>query len=175
MSKYVKKLQMQSLRRKFEGVQDVIVANIVGMTCKESHELRKSLRDKKINIEVVQNNLARKVFGEMGLPPTDALLQGGSAVIWGGEGIVELAREISEFAKKIEKLQLKGVCLSGETLVGKEEVERVSKLPSRLELIGQIITLFTSPAASVAALAVSPGSQIVGQIKTLAEKETPAA
>jgi large subunit ribosomal protein L10 len=175
MSKAVKALQMEFLRRQFAGIEDLVVGNVVGMDSKESFELRKTLRAKNIQIEVVQNNLARKVLEEKGLSRLDGLFQGCSAVIWGGVGAVELARELTEIAKKSKKLELKGVCLSGETLVGPTEVERVSKLPSRIELIGQIVATFTGPASQIVSLATSPGSQVASQIKQVAEKEGAAA
>lgn len=174
MSKYVKGLQMGSLKRQLEGVGDLLVVNVVGMNCKQSHDLRMALRKKNIHLEVVQNNLARKVLGGMGLPKLDDAFQGPTAVVWGGAGIIELAREITDFAKKLEKLQLKGGCISGEPFFGKEGVEMISRLPSKPEVLGQLVALFTSPGAQVIALATSPAAQLVSQIKQLAEKEETA-
>src|SRR4028119_1673406 len=103
MSKYIKELQMKSMEMLFSGATDVIIADVVGLDSKTSYDLRVELRKRNIQLQVVPNNLARKVFERMGLPAMDDILKGSSAVIWGGEGIIELAREISDFAKKIEK------------------------------------------------------------------------
>jgi large subunit ribosomal protein L10 len=176
MSKYLKGLQMEALKKMFDGVDEVIVANVIGLNSKETHDLRVALRKKNIQLQVVPNNLANRVFGAMGLPPMSELLKGPSAVIWGGEGIVELAREITEFAKKIEKFQLKGLAMGGQALVGKEQVEQVSKLPSRQELLGQLVTVIMGPVSSVINQATGPGSLVASQIKSIAEKEAaPAA
>ena len=176
MSKYVKDLQMQSLKRMFGGVQDLILANVIGLDSKTSYELRVALRQKGINLQVVPNNLARKVFKETGLGDMEGMLSGSSAVIWGGTGIVELAREISNFAKKIEKLELKGVAMGGQTMAGADQVKMVSNLPSRQELLGQIVGQIMAPVSAIINLANGPGSLLVSQLKTIAEKETaPAA
>ena len=119
MSKYIKELQMKSMETQFGGVTELVIADVVGLDSKASYDLRVELRKRNINLQVVPNNLARKVFERMGLPKMDDLLTGSSAVIWGGEGIIELAREITEFAKKIEKLQLKGLAMAGQAMVDK--------------------------------------------------------
>jgi len=173
MSKYVKGLQMESLRRQFTGVDDVVVANVIGLNSKESHDLR---------VEPPQEgNLAGS--GEEHSRPQGLRrkrVQRGQRYavrrqhrhrVGAAPAIVELAREIAGFAKKIEKFELKGVCMSGTALVGAEKVIEVSKLPSRVELLGQSSPQFTSPGSSIAALATGPGAQIVSQIKSIAEKE----
>ena len=176
MSKYIKELQMKSMETMFSGVTDVVIADVVGLDSKQSYDLRVELRKKNIQLQVVPNNLARKVFERMGLPPMDDLLKGSSAVFWGGEGIIELAREITEFAKKLEKLQLKGLAMAGQTMVGKEQVEKVGKMPSRLEVLGQIAGMLIGPVSGVINLATGPGSLVASQIKSIAEKESaPAA
>jgi large subunit ribosomal protein L10 len=176
MSKYVKDLQMQALRKMFDGVEDVVVADVIGLDSKQSYDLRVALRKKNIKVQVVQNSLARKVFLDMGLPDMGDILVGSSAVFWGGDGIIELAREIADFAKKLEKLELKGLAMSGQAFKGKEQVEQVSRLPSRQELLGQIVGVIMGPVSSVINLATGPGSLVASQIKSIAEKEAaPAA
>ena len=176
MSKYIKELQMKSMETLFSGVTDVIIADVVGLDSKTSYDLRVELRKRNIQLQVVPNNLARKVFERMGLPAMDDILKGSSAVIWGGEGIIELAREISDFAKKIEKLELKGLAMGGQAMVGKEQVEMVGRMPSRLELLGQLAGMLTASVSGVINLATGPGSLVASQLQTITEKEgEPAA
>ncbi len=171
MSKQVKGLMMAEMRREFAGVADFVVANPIGLNSKDTHDLRVELRKKKIRIRVVRNNLARKVFEEMGVKNLDDVLVGSSAIVWGGTGGVELAREVTEIGKKLAKLELKAVCLSGELLKGKEGVETASKLPSRTELIGQIAAMPIGPAQAVVAALSSPASAVASQIQSIAEKD----
>ena len=50
MSKLVKKLVSRDIANRMEGVQDAIVANIVGMTGEENYNIRKTLRDSGIKV-----------------------------------------------------------------------------------------------------------------------------
>lgn len=174
MSKFVKELQLDHLRRQFDGVSDLLVVNVIGMDAVANHQLRMELRKKGIQLEVVKNSLARKVLTERGVQVTKASLSGTSAVAWGGEGIVELAREITDWAKKIEKLQVKGGSVDGQG-IDAAGVERLSKLPSRLELLGKIVNLITAPAGRVVMLANAPGRAVASQIKSIAEPKEEAA
>jgi large subunit ribosomal protein L10 len=133
-----------------------------------------TLRKKGIDMQVVKNTLALKVLGERGQSGLETVLQGPSAAVWGGEDAVALAREIAEWAKKIEKLTVKGGCVGGQALDAKG-VDALSKLPSRLELLGQISAMILSPGGNISAALLGPGGVLAGQIKQKAEPDEGAA
>lgn len=169
MSKLVKELQVRQLRRTFDGVNDVLVVNVVGLDAIGTTALRADLRKKGIYVEVVKNNLAKLIFKEKGLSQIDSILEGASAITWGGADIVELAKEITERAEKNKKLEVKGGVISGEKL-DKEGVTRLSKMPTRPELLGRVAQLIQSPGARLGALLKGPGGRVASQVKSLAEK-----
>ncbi|MGL5095164.1 MAG: 50S ribosomal protein L10, partial [Planctomycetia bacterium] len=174
MSKYVKELEMKYLRKRFEGVHDLMVVDVIGLNSLETFNLRRDLRKKKIEISVVRNNIARIVFREMGLPEFDKILDGTSAVAWGSSDAVSLAKEMLAQVKTNAKFKVKGGCVSGQ-VVDSKGVETVSKMPTREETLSLLVGLIMAPGASLAALLAGPGGAIVGQIKTLAEKGADAA
>lgn len=175
MSKYVKELQIRDYRGRFGTADDVLFVNVVGLEATETNKLRLQLRKKGIGLQVVKNSLARKILEEKGLKVEPAILEGSSAVAWGGEDVVALARELADWAKKVEKFQIKGGCVGGQSLDSKG-VDQLSKLPSRVEMLGQLVTLITSPGANLAAALLGAGGTLAGQIKQLAEpKEGEAA
>jgi large subunit ribosomal protein L10 len=170
MSKFVKNLEIQNYRSRFGTAEDLLFVNVVGMTAKDTNSLRLTLRKKGIDLQVVQNTLARKILEEKGLGAAGDILAGPSAVVWGGEDVVALAREITDWAKKIEKLTIKGGVVAGQPLDTKG-VDALSKLPSRIELLGQLVSLIMSPASNLAAALLGPGSVLASQVKTIAEPE----
>lgn len=170
MSRYVKDLQLKHLRRQFDGVSDLVVVNVVGIDAIKTNELRLNLRKKGISMQVVPNSLALRVLNDNGVTGLEPLLAGPSAIAWGGSGVVELAKEVTDWAKKVEKLQVKGGCVAGQA-VDAVGVKALSEMPSREELLGRIVMLALSPAARVVRLAQSPGSIIAGQLKAMSEEE----
>ena len=112
------------------------------------HGFRRDLRKKSIRLRVLKNSLARRVFSDMGMEGLSKYLEGQSAVVWGGEGPSELAKEITTRFKALKKPQIKGGAVDG-VIVGPEQVDDITKLPSREVLIGQVLSLVLGPAQQV--------------------------
>ena len=128
-----------------------------------------SSQPKSIRLRVLKNSLARRVFSDMGMEGLSKYLEGQSAVVWGGEGPSELAKEITAQFKVLKKPEIKGGAVDG-IVVGRDQVEDITRLPSREALIGQVIALLLGPARQTLALLSSPTSTLAGQLEALAER-----
>src|SRR5262245_31211139 len=140
MSKQVKKLLVDDLRKSFQGVQDVLVVSVNGVDGIQNNQMRLALRQKNIRLQVVKNSLTKRLFGEMGLGPAAQFLEGPSAIAWGAPSIVDLAKEITDWSTKIKKLEIKGGATSGLPL-SPDQVTALSKLPSHEELLARVVML----------------------------------
>jgi large subunit ribosomal protein L10 len=174
MSKYVKEMMMDQLRSDLDGSRSLLILDLKGLDANAELNLRRDLRKKSIRLRVLKNSLARRVFSEMGMDGLSPFLDGPSAVAWGGEGIAELAKEISSQVKKLKKPAIKGGAVDG-VVVGPNQVEDITKLPSREVLIGQVIGLLLGPARMTLSLLTSPASTVVGQLEALVERQQGAA
>lgn len=170
MSKYVKELMMDQLKTDLEGSQSVLILDLKGLDAVSENKLRLDLRKKKIHLRQLKNTLARRVFADAGLKGLDPYLTGSSTAVWGGDGIAELAKEISDQVKKLKKPEIKGGAVDG-VAISSAQVEEITKLPSREALIGQVVALLLGPAREVLSLLSSPGSTVVGQLEALAERQ----
>lgn len=168
MSKYVKELMMGQLRQDFGDASSVLILDMKGLDAQSEFQFRRDLRKKSIRVRTLKNNLAGKVLGELGLGGLDKFLSGPSVAVWGGDGVAELAKEISQQLKKLKKPEIKGGVVDG-TVVSAESVESLTKLPSREALIARVVNLAVSPAQRVVSLANAPASQIASQLQTIAE------
>ena len=86
---------------------------------------------------------------------------------FGGNSVVEVARNLVSWAKKIKKLELKAAVLDGQFFVGHEGVKRLSEFPTKEEAQGTVVQLLLSPAGNVVKAATSPGSNVVGIVKEM--------
>ena len=168
MSKEVKDLMMQSMRDRFKDVRDLLVVELTGIGGITDNQMRVDLRKKDIHLMVLKNSLAKRVFKDLKLEVVNQYLEGPRAVAWGGPSVVELAKEITDWRKKVGKLQIRGGTSEGKAL-GPAEVEALSKLPSREELIGRVAGLAQSPGSRLAGLLAGAGGRLVSQIKSRAE------
>ena len=168
MSKYVKEMMMDQFRTELDGDKSVLILDLKGLDAVSEYQFRKDLRKKSIKMRVLRNTLARRVFEDMGIGGLSQFLAGPSVAVWGGSGVAELAKEISTQVKKLKKPAIKGGSVDG-TVIGPDQIEDITKLPSREALIGRVVTLALSPVSRVVTLANSPASGLLGQLKTLSE------
>jgi large subunit ribosomal protein L10 len=173
MSKYVKELMMDQLRSDLDGNRSLLILDLKNLDAVAEHGLRRDLRKKSIHLRVLKNSLARRVFADLGMDGLSRFLEGPSAMAWGGEGITELAKEISSQVKTLKKPAIKGGVVEG-VVVGPEQVDDITKLPSREVLIGQVIALLLGPAREALSLLSTGGSTLVGQLEALAKRQQEA-
>jgi large subunit ribosomal protein L10 len=168
MSKYVKELMMDQLKSELDGDRSVLILDLKGLDAITEYQFRRDLRKKSIKMRVLRNTLARRVFDDMGIGGLSRFLEGPSVAVWGGAGVAELAKEVSDQVKKLKKPEIKGGSVDG-TVIGPEQLEDITKLPSREALIGRVVSLAMAPVSRVISLANAPASGLLGQLKTLSE------
>jgi large subunit ribosomal protein L10 len=170
MSKYVKNLITDDLRNRLKRVQDALLVNLVGLDANTSKRLRAELREKNIQVMVIKNSLAARATAGTSLAPLFEGLTGPSAICWGSEDIVTLAKEITKLAKdrRYERFETRGGVMDGDRITA-EQVEQVSKWPSRAEQLSLLVAQILGPGARLASQLAGPGGVLVSQIRQKAE------
>ena len=168
MSKYVKELMMDQLRTDIGDNRSLLILDLKDLDAQAEYQLRRDLRKKSIKLRALKNTLARRVFSGMGLEGLGQFLAGPSVAVWGGDGVAELAKEMSRQVKALKKPEIKGGAVDG-VVIGPAQVEDITKLPSREALIARVVGLALAPAQRVVSLANAPASNLLAQLKTLSE------
>ncbi|HEY0984535.1 MULTISPECIES: 50S ribosomal protein L10 [unclassified Schlesneria] len=169
MSKYVKDLMIDGIQKVVGECREVVVVDVSKVDAVNANKMRIALRQKNIRLLSVKNAVARRALGEIGLSGVGSSLVGPSTLAFGGEDIVALARELTEWANKIKVLEIKGGGL-GETPLSAPDVETLSKSPGRKEMLSQLVGLILSPGARVSGAVLGAGGKLAGQVKTLSER-----
>jgi large subunit ribosomal protein L10 len=171
MSKYVKELITNELKSRFDGVNDALLVDVIGMESNANVELRKELRQKDIHLLVVKNSLAFRATEGTALAPAFEGATGTIAVVWGGEDVISLAKEVTRLAgnKKYEPFAPKGGVMDGAPLSA-DDVMAVSKWPSRAEQLSLLVGQILSPGANLAAQILGPGGKLASQVKKKSEE-----
>jgi large subunit ribosomal protein L10 len=171
MSKYVKDLITKELKNRLEGVADALLVDVIGMEANSNVELRKELRKKNIHLLVVKNSLGRRATEGSTLAPAFEGSTGSSAIVWGAEDVVSLAKEITRLAAdaKYKPFAPKGGVMDGSKLSA-DQVAAVSKWPSRQEQLSILVGQILSPGAKLSSQLLGTGAKLASQIKKKSEE-----
>lgn len=176
MSKYVKELLQAEFEKKIteDNISDFMVVDVVGITGVDSNLMRSDLKQKGVYVQVVKNSLFKKALASHSMEAAMDLFTGTCTIAYGGDSIVDVAREIKDWVKKVPNLKIKGAFLGNE-IVGSDTATALATMPNRGELLGQIVTLILSPASKVAGSIIGPAGVIAGCIKAIEKKLEDAA
>ena len=170
MSKPVKEMIINQYRDRFDGVEGAVVIELRGYDAIGNNELRNHLRGKGVRVSVVKNALARKAIEGTALEAVSPALSGPAAFVWGAESVVDVARELVAWSRKVKELQFKAAVLDGEYFEGAAGVKRLADFPTREEAQARVVSIVLAPAGKVVGAAKAPGANILGIVKTIQEK-----
>ena len=168
MSKPVKAMITAALLKTYDGVDSVCVVDIAGLDMKAQESIRSALEGHSARLQVVKNSMAKQAFKDTALEPIGDALQGPCAIVAGGESIIEAAKTLVAAAKEFKSLTLKQAIVEGDPEL--ITVVEVAKLKGRLELLGEVAMLVSSPGRAIAGCISSPQSKIAGCLKAIVEK-----
>jgi len=166
--------EVELLRDKLGSSQCLVVADFSGLTVADMGELRGKCRANNVMFRVVKNRLMKRAAAELDSSVIDELLAGPTGVAFGMEGPVDPAKVLVEFAKDHEKLEIRGGFLDGKILSG-AEVEALSKIPGRQELLSMIARGFQAPTQNFVGVLHGLTSKLVRTLDAVAKQKEEAA
>ena len=171
MSKRVKNLVETEYRQRYDGVEGGLVVSLSGLGAVDTVQVRQRLRDRQVELHVVKNSLARRALQETPLAPLGNVLEGPSALVTGGESVGDAAKLLVALATEFKAIELKLGLIEGESEV--MPVADIAKLPSRLELLGQLAGAIASAGGKIAGCAAGPAGRLAGCLKAIADRADP--
>ena len=172
MKREDKALVIKEISEKLKHYPHFYLADIAGLDAEMTSALRRQCFKSGVELKVVKNTLLKKAFdaSELDFSEFESVLVGNTAVMF-TEIANAPAKLIKDFRKTMEKPILKAAYAEESVYVGDENLDTLTTIKSREELIGDIVLLLQSPAKSVISALQSGANTITGVLKTLEEKE----
>lgn len=168
MDRAQKEKLVEELGQIFESSGVVVVAHYAGMTVAQMQDLRAKLREVGGSVRVAKNTLAKIALeGKSAAKMADLLT--GMTVLSYSEDPVAAAKVCEAYAKGNDKFVILGGAM-GETVLDAAGVKAVAAMPSREELIAQIVSCIGAPASNIAGAIGAPASNIASILSTIEEK-----
>ena len=181
MNRVEKREEIELLSGYLNKAQIALCADYRGLTVGQITELRRSLRKVGSVGRVVKNTLA-KLSIESAYKNSDleevkkfqGIFEGPSLLVVSNEDPVSPSKVLAEFGKIYKPFQIKGGWFEG-GFVDQGGVQALAMLPSREELLAQLLRLINAPATQVVRLMQAPASQMVQLLEAYRQKMSEAA
>ena len=170
MNKEQKNELIETLKEKFSQYNNFYITNTEALTVDQVGKLRRICFNKNVEMKVAKNTLIRKALESINAERYSGVydsLNGVTALMF-SENAKEPALIISTFRSesKTEKPVLKAAFIDGSVYTGDKELEGLTTLKSKQDLIGEIIGLLQSPAKNVIS-GLNAGAKLASLIKAL--------
>jgi len=175
MKKEDKGIIIEQLQATLGEYSHFYLTNIEGLNAEQTSNLRRECFKNDIKLIVAKNTLLKKALEKRGIDAQmfDAL-KGNTALMLSntGNAPAKLIKEImkKEKGKQDVKPQLKAAYVEETVYMGAENLDVLSTIKSKNELIADVIALLQSPAKNVISALQSGGTTIHGVLTTLSER-----
>ena len=140
-----------ALKEEFAGYDGFIFTDYRGMTVEQITDIRKALRKDDAAYRVVKNRYAKIALKDLDRGGAEDQMVGPTAIaLVKGDSANVVAKVLFAAEKDGVNLQVKGA-LIGNELLTVEQIEAISKLPTKLELIASLMGTMKAPVQKLAA------------------------
>jgi large subunit ribosomal protein L10 len=135
---------VDEIAEKIKRTQSLFLTDFTGLDVESINELRRLLRENSVEYLVVKNTLASLAVDKAGYEGLKPYLIGPTAMAFGFQDPALPAKLLSRFAQKTGKPSVKAILFEGQ-LFEQEAMGRLKNLPSREELLTQMVSGMKAP------------------------------
>lgn len=162
---------VEALKVRFQKACVTVLADYKGLKVSQMTKLRQELRQGKAELKVVKNTLAVLALQGTEMESLGQHFIGTVAVVTSETDPVAPAKILVKFAKDNEKAKIKAGFLSGK-LMSSIEVEALSKLPSREEMLAKLLGSMMAPAQNLYNVITALPRQFVTVLAAVRDKKS---
>lgn len=174
INRAAKEQAVSALEADLARISLAVLTDYRGLTVNEIEELRQLLREEGMTYRVTKNTLLRIALKSnpalAAVDPTS--FTGPMALAFGFGDEVAPARVIFQFAKTHEALEIVGAITSDGKLLSVAEVKALATLPSRDQLLGQLVGTIAAPLTSFVGVLAANVRSIVLVLDALSRLES---
>lgn len=166
--------QKETTLKKLEGnlakMKAAYFTTFDGLKVKETVELRKLLREKKIDYEVIKKTLLKLAFKKYKLDIDVDKISGSLGMAIGYEDEITPAKTLDKFAKEHPALKLVGGIYENK-FIDQKQALALAKLPGKEELLTKLVWLVQYPISGLVNVLQGNLRGLVYALKAISEKK----
>jgi large subunit ribosomal protein L10 len=155
-----KAAQIEELADRLSRSQLTIIADYRGLSVSALHDFRSRIRPMDAEFRVAKNTLTRIAAEQVGIEGLEPQLEGPTAILFAYGDVVAPAKAVSDFARTSRILQVRAGVMNNQVLTP-ADVEAISSLPPREELLAKLVGMLASPMARTVGVLSGPARSLV--------------
>jgi large subunit ribosomal protein L10 len=148
MNRDQKAVAIAEIATHIDESEAIFAVDYRGITVAQIADLRDKLREADASFKVVKNSLTERAADQVGAEPLKGYLTGPTALTFVRGDVALAAKAVADYAKATQLLPFKGGMMGGEELA-LEQIQSLSRLPSREVLYGQLVGIVASPVSGL--------------------------
>jgi len=174
MTKQEKTAVIEELKGVFANLDFFYITDASTLSVEQINNFRRLCFNKGVKMRVIKNTLIRKALesasADKNYEAIFSELKGPTAVLY-AEGAANIpAKVLKEFRAGNERPLLKAAYIDTAVFIGDDQLDTLTRLKSKEQLLGEVLGLLQSPARNVISALQSGGQTIAGLVKTLQER-----
>jgi len=172
MRREEKEVIIDNLAQRLDETKHFYLTDISSLNAEQTSNLRRKCFERDISLLVVKNTLLRQAMEKSEGDFNDLydILKDSTSIMFSETGNTP-AKLIKEFRKTMEKPLLKAAFVEESIYIGDDQLETLSNIKSKDELLGDLLMLLQSPATNLVSALASSSNKMAGALLTLSEKE----
>lgn len=169
------KQAVADLKDKLSKAKSVTIADYRGLSAQAVNELRAKMKETDAEVVVTKNTLLKVAMKDVettanNMPSLEKDLEGPTAAIFAYSDAINPIKAIYELVKKFELPKIKSAIIDGIYNTA-EQVDVIKSLPSREQLLAQIVGGFQSPIKGFVSVTGGVQRKLVYALAAVAEKK----
>lgn len=175
MLKADKQEVIDQIKDQFQKSSSAICVDFRGVNVEKITQFRKQIKEASGNYQVVKNTLARRAIAETPFKELGQFLVGPTGIVFCQGEPMDPAKVVTNFTKETNgALQVKGGMVDG-TVFDAKGIEQVSKLPSRQEMLAQLVSSLQSPLSGLVGTLQGVTREFVYTLQAIADQKSSEA
>lgn len=164
-----KELIIEEIKQKIGESKSIAFIDYRGLNVEKDTAMRRDFKANGSEYKVYKNRLMLIALNQLGITGAEDLLQGTNAVVFSYQDEVTAPKILLDTIKKDKILNLKFGIVENK-IVSKEEIEKLSRLPSKETLLAQLLSILNGPATSLARVLNAPTQGFVRALGEIAKQ-----
>jgi large subunit ribosomal protein L10 len=165
-----KEATLALLTEDIKDAKGVVFSEYRGLTVKQLDNVRKNLRKENVKYQVVKITLLKKALNALGINSDQLKYSGPLAVAFSKEEETAPARVLKSLLKENPQLVLDGGIFNKE-LVGADVIAKLASLPSKHQLIGQLLSVLQGPSRGLVTVLSGNTRNLLNVLNAIKDKK----